>query len=158
VKIYLDTNVYFRPYDDHSQERIREEAFAFISIIDIGRKEGCILLNSDILSLEVKKTDDLLKRREVEQYLEVCGEYIELNEKIKGLAKELEAKCFLDGRDALHISFGCYGDASYLLTCDNELINRKDRIEKVSGELGYLIKIVNPIDFLKILREKEEAK
>lgn len=150
MKIYLDTNVYFRPYDDHSQERIRKEALAFISIMEVGSRKGYIFLNSDILSLEVKRTDDMLKRREVEQHLKVCGEYIGLDERIKGLAKELEEKCFLDGRDALHIAFGCYGDAVYFLTCDDELTNRKDQIEKVIGELGRCIKIVNPIDFLRI--------
>lgn len=154
MKIYLDTNVYFRPYDDHSQERIRKEALAFISIMELGARKECIFLNSDLLSLEVKRTDDLLKRREVEWYLELCSECIELNEKIKRLAKELEKRCSLDGRDALHIIYGCYGDAIYFLTCDDELINKKDQIEKVIGELEYHIKIVNPIDFLRILRER----
>jgi len=40
MTIYLDTNVYFRPFNDQTQARIRHEAEAFIGILD-KVEQGC---------------------------------------------------------------------------------------------------------------------
>jgi len=49
--IYLDTNVYNRPFDDLSQERILEEAFAFIEIYSFVVRGTLKCISSDILKL-----------------------------------------------------------------------------------------------------------
>lgn len=51
--IYLDTNVYSRPFDDQTQTEIQEEANAFLEIIGEVKTGKLILLGSDILDFEV---------------------------------------------------------------------------------------------------------
>ena len=51
MTIYLDTNVYNRPFDDLSQERILEEAFAFIEIYSFVVRGTLKCISSDILKL-----------------------------------------------------------------------------------------------------------
>jgi hypothetical protein len=49
VKVYLDTSVYNRPFDDQSQTRIRLEAEAFLSIIEKAIYGGITIIGSSAL-------------------------------------------------------------------------------------------------------------
>ena len=40
LKIYLDTSVYNRPFDDQRQTKIRLETEAFLSILEKNRREA----------------------------------------------------------------------------------------------------------------------
>ena len=51
--IYLDTNVYSRPFDDQTQSDIQEEANAFLEIVREIKAERFTLLCSDILEFEI---------------------------------------------------------------------------------------------------------
>ncbi|MGH9837301.1 MAG: hypothetical protein ACREEM_00780 [Blastocatellia bacterium] len=51
--IYLDTNVYARPFDDQTQPAIQGEADAFQIIISAVKAQKLRLLGSDILAFEV---------------------------------------------------------------------------------------------------------
>lgn len=62
MTIYLDTNVYNRPFDDLSQERILEEAFAFIEIYSFVVRGTLKCISSDILKFEVHNTSDEVRR------------------------------------------------------------------------------------------------
>lgn len=75
--IYLDTNVYARPFDDQQHSDIQEEANAFLAII-AGVKDGkLVLLRSDILDFEVMNILREEKRTKVENYLELCDKHVE---------------------------------------------------------------------------------
>ena len=50
--IYLDTNVYSRPFDDQTQPDIQEEANAFLEVVREIEAERYTLLCSDILGFE----------------------------------------------------------------------------------------------------------
>ena len=51
--IYLDSNVYSRPFDDQTKTDIQEEANAFLEIIGEVQVGRLALLGSDILDFEV---------------------------------------------------------------------------------------------------------
>lgn len=51
--VYLDTNVYARPFDDQTQAMIQKEANAFQAIITAVKAGSLRLLSSDILAFEV---------------------------------------------------------------------------------------------------------
>jgi len=51
--IYLDTNVYSRPFDDQTRPDIQEEANAFLEIVLEIQAHRLTLLCSDILAFEV---------------------------------------------------------------------------------------------------------
>jgi hypothetical protein len=53
ILIYLDTNLYSRPFDDQKQPQIQTEANAFLEIIQAVKNHQLMLLTSDILLFEV---------------------------------------------------------------------------------------------------------
>jgi hypothetical protein len=69
--IYLDTNVYSRPFDDQRQSDIQEEANAFVEIIAEVEAKRLSLLGSDILRFEVHNILGEEKRAKVKDYLYV---------------------------------------------------------------------------------------
>jgi hypothetical protein len=73
-RVYLDTNVYCRPFDDQSDSRIRLESHAFVEIADAAlRSKACskalrskvVIVSSDYVKFEIEKIADPLKRRDV---------------------------------------------------------------------------------------------
>lgn len=53
--VYLDLNVYSRPFDDQTNEKIRRETEAINVLWDQAKKGLFHLVSSDILYLEVKR-------------------------------------------------------------------------------------------------------
>jgi hypothetical protein len=65
------------------------------------------------------------------------------------IAKEINVKCRLNSLDALHSSAACLGKASFLLTCDDEILECTNCIETLAAKKGYKLKVRNPIDYLQ---------
>lgn len=49
MKIYFDTCVYCRPFDDQSQERIEKETEAFAKILKLAELGKVTIVSSDVL-------------------------------------------------------------------------------------------------------------
>jgi hypothetical protein len=47
--------------------------------------------------------------------------------------------------DALHVSAACLGRADYLLTCDDEIIEKASYIEMIVSKKRYRLKVRNPV-------------
>jgi hypothetical protein len=69
ILIYLDTNLYSRPFDDQKQPQIQAEANAFLEIIQAVKNHQLMLLTSDILLFEVYNILTPEKRAKLEKYL-----------------------------------------------------------------------------------------
>lgn len=149
--VYLDTNVYCRPFDNQGQERIRVETEAFEEILSLVQEKEVILLSSDILIFEVKNVFDPPKRSKVEVYLELCRQHIDESEDIRQLATRIRDNCKIRGRDAIHIASAILGRAEYCLTCDDKVTveDKKLCTEELSETSGKKILIMNPVDFVK---------
>ncbi len=52
VKVYLDTSVYNRPFDDQSQTRVRLETEAFLSILAKALAGAIVIISSSALLYE----------------------------------------------------------------------------------------------------------
>jgi hypothetical protein len=50
--------VYFRPFNDQTQTRIRQEAEAFVKILDQVEEGEIELLKSEILEFEIEQVSD----------------------------------------------------------------------------------------------------
>jgi predicted nucleic acid-binding protein len=147
IRIYADTNVYGRPFDDLSISKIALEAEAARLFFEkISRNVNFILLGSDILKLEIQRIKDIQKKFWILPLTSLCREWIEESESIKKLAQEIFLKVGLLPRDSIHLASAISGKARYFLTCDEYFFKKSDIIEN-----KYRIKVVNPIDFLKIL-------
>ena len=150
--VYLDTNVYCRPFDDQSQERIRREATAFVELIELVQERKLDFLNSEILEFEIGRIKDRERLARVQSYLNLCSVKLKGSEEQLELAKELERGCNLKGRDALHIAAACLGRAAYCVTCDDLVLKRADCCAKVTEEHGFRAILIGPEELKDVLK------
>lgn len=139
-KIYLDMNIYNRPYDDQTQVRIKLETIAIFEILHAMRSGHMHVLWSFILEYEnsLNPSDDI--RVEAEQMAQFTAETVDATEDIRHMAKHYESKG-VKPRDALHVACAEYANATYFITCD-------DRLLKKHAVLPIRVKLINPLDFI----------
>lgn len=150
--IYLDTNVFGRPFDDRSYLRIDIEAQASLAILAMIKEKQMKCLCSDILRLEVAQTP-MPKRMRIQSLVALCSTCISETDVIKKMALKIYRKIKVEPRDALHIASACLGKAEYFITCDNGIIRKANKIEKDLKGLGYNIKICGILDFIEEVKE-----
>lgn len=62
VRIYLDTGVYNRPFDDQGQARIWLETLAFSVILQMLEDEHAALISSTVIDYENNRNSDDVRR------------------------------------------------------------------------------------------------
>jgi hypothetical protein len=91
VRIDLDASVYGGPFDDQSQERVRQEAEAFVDVLDAVVAGRLICLNSDILlRLEVRRNPSTAARERIEDFLTLCPEAMAESAEVLYLTQALQ--------------------------------------------------------------------
>jgi hypothetical protein len=65
MNIYLDACCLNRPFDDQTQDRVRLESEAVLSILNHSKVKGWRLLNSEVIKIEISKIPDNDKRQKV---------------------------------------------------------------------------------------------
>ena len=124
--IYLDTNMYARPFDDQNRSTIQAEADAFLTIIEAVNARRLMLLSSDILLFEVHNILNEDKRTKVLEYIKLCTQHIESSDDVLSLGKLVQQQCSTRSRDALHIASAMLGNARYFLSCDTTVTRMKN--------------------------------
>ena len=142
IKVYLDTSVYNRPFDDQSQIRIRLETEAFLSILEKAISGSIVIIGSSVLTYENSKNPFTERRERVLNYLSSVTKFIRLNDSIKKRALLLEG-IGIDSIDALHIAFAEFGEADYFVTSDNDIIKKAARNKDI-----FKIEVYNPLEFI----------
>lgn len=153
MRIYLDTSVYGRPFDDQSQERIRKEAEAFVDIFAEVVKGAMTLIGSDILKLEVRRNPDVLERERIEAYFIYCDKMISQSEAVLKVAQELR-KITTGVRDAIHIASAAIGNAQYFLSCDDRVTRKASQIEDTLAKRGFRVEVLNHVTFFSRLKSQ----
>jgi len=149
-RVYLDTNVYCRPLDNQSDSRIHAESEAFLRIVDIAEKGKIKIVSSDYVKFEIEQILDPLKRKDVRGFERALSKvYVASSTRLVALAREFASKCDTGSLDALHASAACLGEACFLLTCDDKILDKAVCIEKLAAEKGYRLKVRNPINYLQ---------
>src|SRR3989337_2532890 len=107
-KIYLDMNIYNRPFDDQTLVRVRLETIAIFSILQRIKNGDFALLWSFMIDYEnsLNPYDDV--RLEIGMASSLAKEMINPDEFILNTAKELELKG-IKPRDALHLACALRG-------------------------------------------------
>jgi len=147
VKVYLDSCVYNRPFDDYQTDgRIFIEAMAFYIILHWVENGHIKLINSDALIYENEQISDIERKRRVKTYLYKADHFVELSEKIIERAEEINGYGFRS-IDALHIAMAEQGSAEYFITCDDGIIRKgkvvQDKLTvKVCGVLEFLTEVI----------------
>jgi len=144
--VYLDMNVYKRPFDDQTRMRVRLETTAITMIFALIERGQLSARWSFILDYENSR-DPAPERRGFVQYLaQCCEKVIEPDESIREFAVQLSDTHQVRGRDALHLASAELSDCNYLITCDDRLVRQGDRLR--DGNV-LTVKVLNPVDFLQ---------
>lgn len=137
LKIYIDTSVYNRPFDDQTQPRIWLETQALFVILQMIEVDDSELVSSSVLDYENSRNPLPQRQQWVSRCLQLAKSYQPMNEEIRVRGQELETEG-LGAIDALHLACAEATEADYFLTCDDRLIRR------YQGKL----QVLNPVNFI----------
>lgn len=137
MKIYLDTSVYNRPFDDQTQPRIWLETLAFVVVLQMIEAGEAELVSSSVVEYENSRNPFPLRQHWVRRCLALASDHQQADEGIRARALELEAGG-VSAMDALHVACAEAAESEYLLTCDDRLIRRYQGA----------IEVLNPVDFV----------
>jgi predicted nucleic acid-binding protein len=140
MKLYLDVCSLNRPFDDQSQTRVRLEAEAVLSILELAQSDEIEILGSDIIDDELSQMPDSERREKVELLLALASSQLALTLAIEQRATELQ-KWNIAQLDALHLAAAESARADYFLTTDDDLLRRAKRA-------GVKVKVENPAKWL----------
>jgi len=148
--VYLDTNVYCRPLDDQEDKRIRAETEAFLKIVYLAEKGEIAIISSEYVKFEIELFKDPNRRKNIRGFEKTLSK-IEVTgvNNLTTMAKEIKAKCNLNPLDALHLAAACKGKADFLITCDDEILNKTYCLQTTAAKKGYRLKVRNPIHYIQ---------
>jgi predicted nucleic acid-binding protein len=138
IKVYLDTSVYNRPFDDQTQPKIFLESQAVVIILQMVETGMVDLVSSSVLEYENSRNPYPLKQEAMNRYLQMAEAIQMVDEAIRQRSEELGHNG-LKAVDALHVACAEMLRSDYFITCDRRLIKR-------CAEL--MLKVVNPVDFV----------
>jgi hypothetical protein len=140
MKVYMDACCLCRPFDDRTQDRIRIETEAVLTIL--GRcNEDWILVGSEAIDFELSAVMDQKKRTDAFVLASLAKEKIKTDKRIIKRASELE-KLGFKTMDAAHISCAERA-ADIMFTVDDDVL-RVARIKR--NQIS--IEIENPLRWL----------
>ena len=146
LKIYLDNCCYGRPFDDLTQEKIKNEATAKMFIQSLVKYKSLVLYSSYMLSLEINENPFENNREHILHFLDDYSEYFisrERENEMLPLTNEIMATG-IKLKDAVHLACSIIAGCDYFITTDKRVLNYKT--DKIN--------IINPIDFVNIWREQ----
>lgn len=151
IRLYLDTNVLCRPFDDQTIRRIRRETEAFERILEKIRDRAATLVTSEILVFEIQRIVSPSKKAKASGYLPLARGYHPLTENTYVLAENIMSKFRLEPRDALHVASALLEDTEYFLSCDDGITKRfrREALSVTIDEQFRSLEILNPEDFVK---------
>jgi len=138
TRVYLDTSVYNRPFDDQTQPKVFLETQAVILILQMVEAKLIELVSSLVLEYENSRNPFPVNQQSMEQYLQIATLRVLLDENIRVRAKQLEQQG-IKAIDALHVACAEASQSDYFITCDKRLINRCQ---------GLTLKAINLTDFI----------
>lgn len=145
MKVYLDTSVYNRPFDDQTQPKIFLETQATILILQMVEIQTIELVSSLVLEYENSRNSNQIRQQTMTRYLAMATQRQFVTPNIKARGEELEQQG-LKALDALHIACAEVTESDYFLTCDKRLINRCQDLD---------IKVLNPVNFILEIEEND---
>jgi PIN domain len=137
LRVYLDTSVYNRPFDDQTQPRIWLETLALAVILQMIETGEIQLVSSSVVSYENSCNPFPIRKRWVTRCLQLAAQSQHVDERIRARAQELEMEG-IGAIDALHLACAEAAESQYFLTCDDRVVRR------YSGSM----QVLNPVNFV----------
>jgi predicted nucleic acid-binding protein len=144
MKVYLDTCSLQRPLDDKLQLRIRLEAEAILSVLDLAKAGRIELVSSDVLLFEVSRNPLQARREFAQETIAGFPHHIELTEAITARAEELN-RAGIKTLDSLHLASAEAEGVDAFCTCDDSFLTKAKR--EARGGLN----VVSPLDLAEEL-------
>lgn len=138
MKVYLDTSVYNRPFDDQTQPRIWLETLAFALILQMIEAGSIQLITSSVLEYENNQNPFELRKNWVARCSRLASCHYKVDEDIRLRGQRLEQQG-LKAIDALHVACAEGAGNEYFLTCDDRLLRHYEDNRLV---------VMNPVDFV----------
>jgi len=138
MRLYLDTSVLNRPFDDQSQVKVFLETQAMLLILQMIASQQVELVTSNVLEYENSRNSDADRARAVNLYLQLASFRRVADKAIRRRALELEQNG-VKAVDALHVACAEASNSDFFLTCDKRLINRCQALS---------LNVMNPADFI----------
>lgn len=149
MRIYLDMCCYNRQFDEKNSEKIILEADAIMHVRNEIRNKNLELATSFILHYENDKKINQDMKIAIEKFFKTNSKIyigVDFSEKLSKLVKKI-MQTGIKMNDAYHIASAILAECDYFLTVDYRLLKyHNDKI-----------KIVNPIDFVEILRGEKNV-
>jgi predicted nucleic acid-binding protein len=146
IRVYLDTCVFNRPFDDQTQPRIWLETLALSVIMQMIESRSVVLLSSSVLAYENSRNANVLGRDWIQRCIRLARRHQPVDRDIRNRAEEMERQGF-KALDALHIASAEAAGADYFVTCDDRLM-RRYRLQ------GGRLQVCNPVDFVREIAEE----
>ena len=135
-----------RPFDDQSQDKIRVETEAVISLLKrCNTKDEWYLVGSDIITIEASNNSDIVKKQKVLLLHDMANEKVIFNDIIKIRSDDF-IKHNVKAFDSLHLATAEYAKVDVLLTTDGNFIkaaNRTDSNIRVVNPLTYSLEVLD---------------
>lgn len=141
-KIYCDTNIFFRPFDNQTLPRIFIETNAVLVIFRAIEKKMLELTASDVLFFEIARSRKKLPQ-EVNQLFQLVTTHVLNTKQLVEQAKAFQNKFKLLAADALHLASAKKAEADYFITCDDFILNKY-----TSFKSEFPLPVCNPVDFV----------
>jgi predicted nucleic acid-binding protein len=153
IRLYLDTNVFCRPFDNQAAMRIREETEAFALILKKIKENEASFVTSDLVLFELRRIISVEKRAKASVYLPLGSRHRSLDDESLQLAREIVANFKVAPRDSLHLAGALLMEAQYFLTCDDGVTKRfKNKPLSVKIKSApRSIYVMNPVDFVQVI-------
>jgi predicted nucleic acid-binding protein len=140
LRIYLDTSVYNRPFDDQTQARIGLETQALRTILQLIENGVVTLIDSAALRYENSRNPNASRQEWVERCLQLAQHYQPITDAVTDRALELELRG-MGALDAVHAACAEAAECEYLLACDDRLLRR----------YAGCLSAINPVNFVLMI-------
>jgi predicted nucleic acid-binding protein len=150
IRLYLDTSLYNRPFDDQSQPRIWLETLAFSVILQMIADSQVALVTSSVVAYENSRNPDPIRQDWVNRVAALAIETRLVTPPIRERAQWLE-QAGVKGLDALHLACAEAAAVDYFVTVDDRLIRRYRRLKR--GQQQF--EISNPTEFARVIGESK---
>lgn len=139
--LYLDMNIYNRPFDDQRQARVRLETLACQMVFELIQQERFRLAWSFMLEYENSMNPFPERRDEISLLSRLAKRIITPSEQILARTEMFERQG-LRNHDAVHLACAEVSGCQAFLTCDDKLI-------KKAQTFALCLRIMNPVTFVR---------
>jgi predicted nucleic acid-binding protein len=139
--LYLDTCCLNRPFDDQTQVRVSLESQAVMAILAQVEHGRYRLANGSVLTFEVGRIRDDVRRQGIEHFLAYSADWQPLTTEVERRGSELIQSGFRR-MDALHLASAESIQADCFLSTDDRLIARAQ-----NGPITLQMPVINPLFF-----------